>query len=200
VQQPCSIDTNVCCRSSPPGYQSTRHTVISSHGHVVTRSTRHRSTRHTQVSSHSPLVTRQHIKPPVPVVIILCACLQETSRNTEGVIIAICVTLMYTADSQRQITLLQKAWSTRHNAVKHDGQLVTRFYGVKSWPCDELTGSRPPYGGRAIIMVALWNRADHYIFALWFLSSIFFLSSPNLSCCRLDVYHTSTHDVALVRI
>jgi len=47
-------------------------------------------------------------------------------------------------------------------------------------------------------MVALWNRADHYIFALWFLSSIF--SSPNLSSRRLDVYHTSTHDVALVQI
>jgi len=48
-------------------------------------------------------------------------------------------------------------------------------------------------------MVALWNRADHYIFALWFLSS-FFLSSPNLSGHRLDVYDSSTHDVALVRI
>jgi len=63
--------------------------------------------------------------------------------NTDGVITAICVTLMYTADyrSQRQITLLRKAWSTHHNAAKHDGQLVTRFYGVTSWPCDELTGS-----------------------------------------------------------
>jgi len=30
----------------------------------------------------------------------------------------------------------RKAWSTRHNAVKLDGQLVTLFY------CDELTGSR----------------------------------------------------------
>jgi len=51
-------------------------------------------------------------------------------------------------------------------------------------------------------MVALCNRADHYIFALWFLSSIFYLfySSPNLSCHRLDVYHTSTHGVALVQI
>jgi len=27
----------------------------------------------------------------------------------------------------------------------------------------------------AIFMVALWNRADHYIFALWFLHSIFYL-------------------------
>jgi len=53
------------------------------------------------------------------------------------------------------------------------------------------------------IMVALWNRADHYIFALWFLSFfflLFFLSSPNLSRRELDVYHTSTHGVALVRI
>ena len=34
-----------------------------------------------------------------------------------------------------------------------------------------------------LVMVALWNRAEHYIFALWFLlSSFFFLfSSPNLS-------------------
>jgi len=48
----------------------------------------------------------------------------------------------------------------------------------------------------------LWNRADHYIFALWFLLSIylsssFFFSSPNLSHRRLDVYHASTHGVAL---
>jgi len=50
------------------------------------------------------------------------------------------------------------------------------------------------------IMVALWNRAlaDHYIFIL-FLSS-FFISSPNLSGRRLNVYHTSTHGVALAQI
>ena len=40
-------------------------------------------------------------------------------------------------------------------------------------------------------MVALWNRADHYIFALWLLLSFFFFSSPNLSRRRLDIYfHT----------
>ena len=50
-------------------------------------------------------------------------------------------------------------------------------------------------------MVALCNRADHYIFALLFLSSFFFFfSSPNLSGRRLDVYHTSIQGVALVRI
>jgi len=53
-------------------------------------------------------------------------------------------------------------------------------------------------------MTALWNRVGNYIFALWFLSfflSFFlFYSSPNVSSRNLDVYHTSTHGVALVRI
>ena len=48
---------------------------------------------------------------------------------------------------------------------------------------------------RCIIMAALCNRAGRYTFALWLLS---FLSSPILSGRRLDVYHTSTHGVALV--
>ena len=52
-----------------------------------------------------------------------------------------------------------------------------------------------------VIMVALWNRADHYIFMPWFLlSSSSFFSLPNLSHHRLDVCHTSTHGVALVQI
>jgi len=57
-------------------------------------------------------------------------------------------------------------------------------------------------GGPILTVYALYDVfCGHYIFALWFLSSIFFLySSPNLSGRRLDVYHTSTHGVALVRI
>ena len=50
----------------------------------------------------------------------------------------------------------------------------------------------------ALFMAAVRSRCGHYIFALWFLSSIFFYSSPNVSGRRLDVYHTSTHGVALV--
>jgi len=49
------------------------------------------------------------------------------------------------------------------------------------------------------IMAALRSRCGHYIFALWFLLSFFF-SSPNLSHRRLDVCHTCTHGLALVRI
>ena len=37
-----------------------------------------------------------------------------------------------------------------------------------------------------LVMVALWNRADHYIFILSFVLSSSFFSSPNLSRRRLD--------------
>jgi len=48
-------------------------------------------------------------------------------------------------------------------------------------------------------MAALRSRCGHYIFVL-FLSFFSSFSSPNLSGRRLDVYHTSTHGVVLVRI
>jgi len=51
-------------------------------------------------------------------------------------------------------------------------------------------------------MADLQNREGHCIFVLWFLLLSFFVlfSSPILSGRRLDVYHTSTHDMALARI
>jgi len=51
-------------------------------------------------------------------------------------------------------------------------------------------------------MAALRSRCGHYIFILWFLLLFFFFffSLPNVSGRRLDVYHTSTHGVALVQI
>ena len=54
-----------------------------------------------------------------------------------------------------------------------------------------------------LVMAALRSRCGHYIFALWFLSIYllsFFYSSPNLSGRTLDIYHTSTQGVTLVRI
>jgi len=59
----------------------------------------------------------------------------------------------------------------------------------RPWPATPLnnvnlyiSASHSLYWTQCVIMVALCNRADHYIFALWFLSSIlfFFFSSPNL--------------------
>jgi len=63
-----------------------------------------------------------------------------------------------------------------------------------------MMNGRPWTQQRQLIMVALWNRADHYIFMLWFVLLSFFFSSPNLSRHRLDIYHTAKHGVALVRI
>jgi len=76
------------------------------------------------------------------------------------------------------------------------------FLGDKSRPLDPFTRCLLTYCQMLVlVMFALCNRADHYSFALRFLSSSsFFFSSPNLSGRRLDVYHTSTHGVALVRI
>jgi len=56
-----------------------------------------------------------------------------------------------------------------------------------------------------LVMAALCNRGPLYFCPVvsFYLLSIFYLSffsSPNLSGHRLDVYHTSTHGVALVRI
>jgi len=51
-----------------------------------------------------------------------------------------------------------------------------------------------------LIMATLWNRTGNIFALCGFFLSFFLLSSPNLSGRRLDVYHTSTHDVALVRI
>ena len=92
------------------------------------------------------------------------------------------------------------------------GQCLLWLYGR---PSQQLLSSC--YGRR------VWNRPGHYIFVLWFVSMFimaalcnregqyfcpvvsfylfsFFFSSPNLSGRRLDVYHISTHGVALVRI
>ena len=59
-----------------------------------------------------------------------------------------------------------------------------------------------PLTQQFLVMAALCNRAGHYIFALWFLlSKLIYLSSiffPRLILTVADVYHTSTHGVALV--
>ena len=52
---------------------------------------------------------------------------------------------------------------------------------------------------RIVFMAALRSRYGHYIFVLSFVLLSFF-PSPNLGRRRVDVYHTSAHDVALVRI
>jgi len=80
-----------------------------SHGHVVTRSSRHQSTRHMRLVTQSTRHKRAHNKTTITSRNYLQAVRRypETVLNTDGVITTICVTLMYTAAyrSQRQITL-----------------------------------------------------------------------------------------------
>jgi len=45
---------------------------------------------------------------------------------------------------------------------------------------------------KLVFMVALWNRADHYIFALWFLS-IFLFFFPRLISAAADWMSTILH-------
>ena len=68
---------------------------------------------------------------------------------------------------------------------------------------DDSSSLWSPYGiGQTIIF--LWRPcvadADIIFLPCGFYLSIFLYSSPNLSSYRLDVYHTSKHGVALVRI
>ena len=52
-----------------------------------------------------------------------------------------------------------------------------------------------------LIMAALCNRGPLYFCpVISIVYRLSFFSSPNLSGHRLDLYHTSTHGVALVRI
>jgi len=56
---------------------------------------------------------------------------------------------------------------------------------------------------QCLIMVALWNRANHYIFIMWILLLLLSIFFPRLISAVADwmyVCHTSTNGVALVRI
>ena len=53
---------------------------------------------------------------------------------------------------------------------------------------------------KLLYFAPVFMATGHYILQLCFLSSFFFFSLPTLSGRRLDVHHTSTHGVALVRI
>jgi len=51
-----------------------------------------------------------------------------------------------------------------------------------------------------LVRAALRSRCGHYILQLWFLLLLCFFILVCSCGRRLDVCHTSTHDVALVRI
>jgi len=68
---------------------------------------------------------------------------------------------------------------------------------------EKTTNRMPADEGHAVLFLWPPNGIGQAIifYGFYLLSSVvFFLSSPNLSRRRLDVYHTCAHGVALVRI
>jgi len=137
---------------------SSRHTVNSSHTCLVTQSTRH-NWAHNKATTmpcssvwlfgFNVVVSQQRWL----VTTSICGCgnLKETKRCTYMYNLA-----SYCSECNIEVTdnnkdleceymrqmLGQRVRSTRPNAVRHDVQLVTPFYGATCWPCDELNGSQ----------------------------------------------------------
>ena len=86
--------------------------------------------------------------------------------------------------------------SQRHSMVRcaKMAEQIEKLFGFQTWV------GQMKWRQCGLIMATLHSRCGHYIFALWFLLSSYLFSLPNLSRCRLDVCHTCTHGVALVRI
>jgi len=80
--------------------------------------------------------------------------------------------------------------------VLHEGDsCVTRHHEtyLVAVICDHCLFNANVRAWNAVVMVALCNRADHYIFALWFLSFFFLLSSfffPRLISAAVDCMST----------
>ena len=103
--------------------------------------------------------------------------------------------------------LAQRSSEASRRSIRHAELVYLRFVAYLSHDYDWLfmvaLCNRATINIFMLFMVALCNRADHYILPCDFYLSFFlpsFFSSPNLSGRILDVYHTSTHGVALVRI
>jgi len=104
------------------------------------------------------------------------------------------------------LTTESGAWTKRKSGLREskirwaEARRTERRMGLQKWD-SALSGYLwPPCGFFFFLMVALCNRPLYFcpVISIFFLFSFF--PSPNLSDLRLDVYHTSTHGVALVRI
>ena len=92
-------------------------------------------------------------------------------------------------------------WRCTSTIMTVGNKSVSRCWNV-SW--SSLRRVTPPQeeppGQTVVFMPALmWTLYFCPVVSSFFLLSIFF-SSPNLSGCRLDVYYTCTHGVALMRL
>jgi len=133
------------------------------------------------------------------VTVCLSACLFSYIENPVSKLHEMAVARSFSNDSAI-FYVLPVLWMTScvHNRRSEGNASIGRILKVTR------QGAEP---GRSLMstIALLWPPcvADADIIFLpcgFFLSSIFFYSSPNLSGRSLDVYPTSTHTVALVRI
>jgi len=102
----------------------------------------------------------------------------------------------------------RKKFGELQRPMAAEGVPLIASFLTRTWIWTSLTSSTLCYKWSVwtrvrafLVMAALSSRCGHYIFVLWFLiCSIFLFSSSNVSRRRLDVYHTSTHGAALLRI
>jgi len=95
--------------------------------------------------------------------------------------------------------------ASHRQLVKYPALTSSRpsLIAIDQWQV-RLRACTPDRGKHFLLLLLLWSpygKGQTIIFSCCglYLLSIFFFSSPNLSGRTLDVYHTSTHGVALVR-
>jgi len=132
-----------------------------------------------------------------------CGLLQAGEARADGLTDTAVLVASVEEDgsSERGTDTAAAATGRQHRQhVKH--RLPARGHHATTEP--HRTYHQQPHSYTQLVMAALRSRCGHYIFcpvvSFYLLSSSFFYSSPNLSGRRLDVYRTSTHAVAQVRI
>ena len=87
--------------------------------------------------------------------------------------------------------------TARHSSIGHQPNFAALNRAPSVFYRAAITLGIGPYSSSLFfVVVALWNRADHYIFALWFLSFFFYLFSERTHvhfaiCCRPSVCRLS---------
>jgi len=101
-----------------------------------------------------------------------------------------------TAESNGNKIFISSRWKYCNIGVIHDNSSHDRLTAAET-----IDWLWPPYViANAIIFLPCGFFYLSIYLSIYHLSSIYSFSSPNLSGRRVDVYHTSTHGVTLVRI
>jgi len=137
--------------------------------------------------------------------------------DTMGVFSLLCVCFLFvwtvtdfsTAEKDRGVKFCTRVWLLSEQVFSPFGEhWLAGSYGggiTSGMSCIEMAPAESvplcAVGAATLLKAVWWDlHLASLLDALVVVLLPFFLSSPNLSGRRLDVYHTSTHYVALVRI